>query len=465
MIKKIQDINLYAPISKVDKLKRMVYGYCSSESEDSQGEIVQRDAIKRAWEAYMKFANVREMHQPSAVGITKEYSHDENGTFIGVKVVDDNAWNKVQEGVYKGFSIGGRVVSKTDNVITNIILAEISLVDRPANPDAVFTAIKVDGGLVNQLQEEAINFNKKDMSKFIEIEGVKYVEDEANAGQPLLDTEGNKVLFIEEAPKVETPVVEAPVVVEEAKAEEKVEEKPAEVVVEAPVEAKPAEVVAEPVKVEEKADTKIDLKKDSSGVITLASVLDHMNYVAEVFETRNKTEAFAQLQTVIEAVKALIATEAGEADGIGSHEEENEGDGMEMADKGGDLNKLSDALLKKVDEKFSKFDGFVKEFTGKMEAVTKDIELIKGTKVSPRPKTAIAVEKSFTSAEAGAVELGKKQAELETIRQEINKFAEESKSILANNPQRIGEVTKKSEELFRSFQDKKREVNDVLAGR
>lgn|SRR3990167_7574859 len=52
----------------------------------------------------MKFANIREMHQPSAVGVTKEYSHDEFGTWVGVKVVDDIAWKKVKEQVYKGFS-------------------------------------------------------------------------------------------------------------------------------------------------------------------------------------------------------------------------------------------------------------------------------------------------------------------------------------------------------------------------
>ena len=50
-------------------------------------------------------------------------------------------------GVYKGFSIGGSVVERDraqKHVITGVKLSEISLVDRPANPEAVFTMYKAD---------------------------------------------------------------------------------------------------------------------------------------------------------------------------------------------------------------------------------------------------------------------------------------------------------------------------------
>jgi len=43
----------------------------------------------------------------------------------------------VTGGVYKGFSVGGRVKARDPrdrNVITALSLTEISLVDRPANP-------------------------------------------------------------------------------------------------------------------------------------------------------------------------------------------------------------------------------------------------------------------------------------------------------------------------------------------
>lgn len=140
--------HLYAEFSKRDDEQRMVYGYASTAALDSQGEIIKVDAIAKAMTSYMKFANIREMHQPSAVGVAKEASVDEKGLYIGVKVIDDRAWLKVKEGVYKAFSIGGRVKKRdpgADHIITEIELTEISLVDRPANPEALFEIWKFDG--------------------------------------------------------------------------------------------------------------------------------------------------------------------------------------------------------------------------------------------------------------------------------------------------------------------------------
>ncbi len=98
---------------------------------------------------YMKFANIREMHQLSAVGVAKEAGIDDKGLYIGAKIVDDQAWLKVIEGVYKGYSIGGRVTQRDPadyKTITGLVLNEISLVDRPANPEAVFDYWKAAGG-------------------------------------------------------------------------------------------------------------------------------------------------------------------------------------------------------------------------------------------------------------------------------------------------------------------------------
>jgi phage head maturation protease len=137
--------NIFAAICKVDPDQRMVYGYASTEAMDSQGEVVTKAAMAEALEDYMKFANIREMHQPSAVGVAKSAEMDDKGCFLAAKVVDDDAWNKVKEGVYKGFSIGGKAVTKVDGTITSLRLSEISLVDRPANPEAVIEVWKADG--------------------------------------------------------------------------------------------------------------------------------------------------------------------------------------------------------------------------------------------------------------------------------------------------------------------------------
>jgi HK97 family phage prohead protease len=138
-------MKLYAPIAKIDEAQHMVFGYASTEALDSQGEIVKREALEAALPDYMRFANIREMHQPSAVGVATEAEMDERGLYLAARIVDPVAWEKVTAGVYKGFSIGGSVVQRDTaqkHVITGVKLSEISLVDRPANPEAVFTMYK-----------------------------------------------------------------------------------------------------------------------------------------------------------------------------------------------------------------------------------------------------------------------------------------------------------------------------------
>ncbi|HLY44489.1 MAG TPA: DUF6582 domain-containing protein [Stellaceae bacterium] len=139
-------MRFYWPIAKVDGEQRMVWGYASTEAEDDQGETVTRAALAAALDDYMRFANIREMHQPSAVGIATEAAVDERGLYLGAKIIDGEAWAKVTEGVYKGFSIGGRVTERDPSnrrLITGLRLTEISVVDRPANPEAVFDCWKL----------------------------------------------------------------------------------------------------------------------------------------------------------------------------------------------------------------------------------------------------------------------------------------------------------------------------------
>jgi phage head maturation protease len=140
-----EPMRLYGDIQKVDVEQRMVWGYASTEALDAHGETVTKTAIEEALAAYLEYANVREMHQLSAVGLTKEASVDDKGLYVGVHVVDDTAWGKVTSGLYKGFSIGGKTLerdSKNRKIITKILLNEISLVDRPSNPEARFDVWK-----------------------------------------------------------------------------------------------------------------------------------------------------------------------------------------------------------------------------------------------------------------------------------------------------------------------------------
>ena len=142
---------LYADLSKVEEQDDgtiKVWGYASTAAVDSDGETVTADAMKAALPGYMKWGAVREMHQAKAAGSAIEAEVQDDGrTWFGAHVVDSEAVKKVKAGVYKGFSIGGKVTSRDEmakTTITGINLVEVSLVDRPANPEAVITICKAE---------------------------------------------------------------------------------------------------------------------------------------------------------------------------------------------------------------------------------------------------------------------------------------------------------------------------------
>lgn len=466
-----KNISFYTKFAKVDDDMRMVYGYCTTEALDSQGEIVSRKAIRKAWQAYMEYGNIREMHQPSAVGVTKEYAHDDVGTWIGVKVVDDTAWKKVKEGVYKGFSIGGRVVVKNGKTIEEIILSEISLVDRPANPEAKITVVKVDSDLVQSLQLEAIE--KNTMYNFVIIDGVKYREDPENAGQALLEG-GEMVLFTDEDQTTLDAAIQA-AEDEKAKAEadaKAIEDKriadEAKAIEEANIAAglnadgsakdtAGADAGAEGGAVaatgaEEGADAGkaagADIKKDTEGVLTMADVLAHVEWAMTYFASEGKDTT--SLSVAKDAIMECIQQEASSA--------------ADKAFTGGDLSKAFESLSKGMLSKFQDvLKGELAPLAEKVDGLSKEVDQIKGTKVSPRPKTAFAVEKGFDAgAGTGAVGADAIRKELDAKNVEISKFADEMQAILKTNPERQGEMNKKASELYFQYESIKSRLNDSL---
>ena len=162
---------LYAEIAKMeaqDDGTVKVWGYASSEAVDSDGEIIAAEAMKAAIPDYMKFGAVREMHGSNAAGTAIEINVEDDGrTFFGAHIVDPIAVTKVKTGVYKGFSIGGSVTARDElnkSQITGLKLTEISLVDRPANPDAVFTCYKADKPKDEEEADKAENDKPSDKS-------------------------------------------------------------------------------------------------------------------------------------------------------------------------------------------------------------------------------------------------------------------------------------------------------------
>lgn len=142
-------MRIFGNINKVTEQEDgtlLVEGIASSPNVDDQKEIVTAEAMKAAIPEYMKFGNVREMHDPKkAAGVATEIEVNEEGfTILKALIVDPVAIQKVLTKVYKGFSIAGKVIRDKLNksTIIGLELSEISLVDRPSNPDAMFSCYK-----------------------------------------------------------------------------------------------------------------------------------------------------------------------------------------------------------------------------------------------------------------------------------------------------------------------------------
>lgn len=140
---------LYCPFSKTEESEDgtlKVWGYASTGAVDEDGETILPEAIKAALPDYLKWGAVREMHQPKAVGTAIEADVQADGrTWFGAHVVDPIAVKKIKNNVLKGFSVGGRITDRDEiekTTITGLKLIEVSLVDRPANPECEIVMVK-----------------------------------------------------------------------------------------------------------------------------------------------------------------------------------------------------------------------------------------------------------------------------------------------------------------------------------
>jgi hypothetical protein len=102
----------------------------------------------------LSVGNLRAMHAKVAAGKFTEISYeDELKKIDGVaKVVDDQEWEKVLEGVYTGFSVGGsyaaRWFDKTAGAYRYTALpSEVSLADNPCMYGATLEFVKADGSV------------------------------------------------------------------------------------------------------------------------------------------------------------------------------------------------------------------------------------------------------------------------------------------------------------------------------
>ena len=168
-------LNLFLPLTKVDLDERRVHGVATAEAPDRAGEICDYESTKpyfEAWSAEAEAASggkslgaVRAMHSRIAAGKLTDISFDDEGKriLVAAKIVDDDEWAKVVEGVYTGFSQGGRYVARWTDEPTGLTRytadpTEISLVDVPCLPGATFQVVK--DGVVEERAFAAAPNNK-----------------------------------------------------------------------------------------------------------------------------------------------------------------------------------------------------------------------------------------------------------------------------------------------------------------
>lgn len=154
-------LDMFIPMTKVDEEKRLVYGMATQEVVDRSDEIMDYETSKPNFEKWStniekatngkSLGNVREMHSNKAAGKLTQLNFNDSMKAIEVcaKVVDEDSWQKVKEGVLTGFSIGGsyekRWKDSTGSTRFTASPAEISLVDLPCCPTATFEVIKANG--------------------------------------------------------------------------------------------------------------------------------------------------------------------------------------------------------------------------------------------------------------------------------------------------------------------------------
>lgn len=178
---------VFARIIKVDEETRTVTGRAAQEVVDRDNEIFDYASSKpefMKWSAEVSadtggksLGNVRSMHGNIAAGkLTNiDFNDVEKSIDISAKIIDDNEWDKVIEGVHTGFSIGGRYARKWAEPINGKMIQrytavpnEISIVDRPCCPTAKFFSIhKRDGSIVQKAQVTTDDLVKFEDGKFV----------------------------------------------------------------------------------------------------------------------------------------------------------------------------------------------------------------------------------------------------------------------------------------------------------
>lgn len=162
-----------------------VRGKFTSDQKDVVGDIITRGATERAIPKYRQWGNIRYMHMPKPAGKVTGIGEDDGLEWneVEIKVIDPQSVFEVKNGLLQALSIGALVnfedVQMLEDggwIINDYELAEISLVDHPANYDAKlnlsnmpddFRQTAREQGLIPALKSFAASINvvRKDLEE------------------------------------------------------------------------------------------------------------------------------------------------------------------------------------------------------------------------------------------------------------------------------------------------------------
>ena len=357
------NVRLSMPIGKVDKERRTVSGFATLDNIDKQGDVVSTDASLRAFKNFR--GNLREMHQPSAVGKVVSFKEDKyfdtntkkfySGVYVSAYVSKgaQDAWEKVVDGTYSGFSIGGSIkkyddeyqedLDKAVRIIKEYDLVELSLVDNPANQFANIVSIeKVNGenhleGYTSKMELENVFWDAENDIVLLSdqdtalsptsgkpMQNIGFVEkddsDTADTIKFLVDSA--KGINTSKMKKEEDPMTEEANVTEATEVAEEIvenvevapeaqsEDKPADVVEEAVEEvAENAEETTEEAPAEEISESAAPESVEDAGVEVVDEAAKAnqilVESVAEIKDSLNN--AFGDLTATVKALSAELA--------------------------------------------------------------------------------------------------------------------------------------------------------------
>jgi hypothetical protein len=360
-----ENVRLSLPFAKVDKERRIVSGFASLDNLDKQGDIVTADASMKAFSKFR--GNIREMHQPLAVGKMVNFKEDRyfdpetkkfySGVFVSAYVSKgaQDTWEKVLDGTLTGFSIGGRMnkwddgydekSDSTIRIIKDYDLVELSLVDSPANQFAnIMSVEKVDGiDIVKGQDVELENVFYDEES------GIVMVSDQETVSSPITGNEMKNIGFVEKTDNEKMDIVKF--LVDSAKgigAKTSKEENPM---------AKTKKVTEEVIEIEKSEEIAPEAVAETP-----------------VVETEKADEVVVETTEVVETEKAAASSSS-------SKEEENSPEDDMEDEEEMKAKKSDDVIVESIAELKNTITSAFSDLTETVKSLQAEVEMLKSSKV------------------------------------------------------------------------------------